>query len=144
MQEFFDETLWKSRVTIRAIVIETTTGMSFWASPVCWTLQSLQLLNWAIHQFKLFLKGKWWQFGTIDKPGTSLFQRYTIRSACHTHPPLLVSTIVEFLSSIFKATVTSTFVVHLLWKLKKMIVNVEKLCVQFCGILAGSFEIMPH
>ena len=33
-QILLDEALWKSRVAIRAIVIKTTTGMSFWASVV--------------------------------------------------------------------------------------------------------------
>ena len=100
--------LWKSCVAIRAIVIKTTTGMSFWASPVCWTLESLQLLNWAIHWFELYLKWYEWQFGTIDKYGTSLFQQYTIQSACNTHQILLVSTILDFWTPNFKATGLST------------------------------------
>ena len=112
----FDETLWKSCVAIRAIVIKTPAGMSFWASPVCWTLQSLQQLNSAIHWFKLYLKWYRWQFGTIDKPRTSLFQRYTIQSACNTYPILLVSAILDLWTPNYKTTVISTLVVHLLWK----------------------------
>ena len=79
----------------------------------CWTLESLQLLDWAINRFKLYLKWQLWQFGTIDKPGTSLFQQYTIQSACYTYPILLVSTILHFLTPNFKATV------RLLWKFTK-------------------------
>ena len=131
----FDETLWKSCVAIRAIVIKTTTGMSFWASPVCWTLESLKLLNWAIHWFK-------WQFGTIDKSGTSLFQRYTIQSAYNTHPILLVSTILDFWTPNFKATVISTFVVHLLWKFTKWLKTCWKNVVcSFVEILSAVLKL---
>ena len=114
-----DETPWKSRVAIRAVMIKATTVKYFWASLVCWMLESLQLLNWAIHWYKLHLKWQWWQYGTIDKPGTSLFPHYTIRSARHTHPILLVSTILDFSTPNFKAAVISTFVIHLLWKFTK-------------------------
>ena len=88
----------------------------------------------------------WWQFGTLDKPDTTLFQQYrpTIQSACHMHTILVVSTILDFWTLTFKATVISTFVVHFLWKFTKLLKTCWKCCVQFCGILACSFEIMPH
>ena len=91
-----------------------------WASPVCWTLESLQLLNWAIHRFKLYLKWWCWQFGTIVNLALLYFSIIPyIQSASHTHQILLVSTVLDFFTPNFKATVISTFIVHLLWKFTK-------------------------
>ena len=73
-----------------------------------------------------------WQCGTIDKPGTSLFQQYTIQSACNTHPILLVSTILDFWTPNFKATAISTFTVHLLWKFTKWLKTFGKM---LCAVL---------
>ena len=97
-----------------------------------------------------------WQCGTRDKPGTSSFQQNTIQSACHTHPTLLVSTILDLWTPNFKATVISTFVGHLLWKFTKWLKTcwknvvssfveflrtVLKLCpTKSCGIAAN----MPY
>ena len=107
-------------------------------------LESLQLLNWATHWYKLYLKWQWWQFGTIDKPGTSLFPQYTIRSARHTFPILLVSTLLDFSTPNFKATVISTFVIHLLWKFTKWLKNVEKmLCVVLWNSCVWFWNYVP-
>ena len=43
-----------------------------------------------------------------NQPDTSLFQQYTMRSACHTDPILLVSAILDFWTQNFNATVIST------------------------------------
>ena len=83
-------------------------------------------------------------FGTIDKPGTSLFQQYTMQSACHTHPILQVSTILDFSTLNIKATVISTFVVHLLWKFNKWLKTCWKNVVcSFVEFLHAVMKLCP-
>ena len=80
-----------------------------------------------------------------DKPGTSSFQQNIIQGTCHTHPILLVSTIMDFSTPNLKATVISTFVVQK-FALKIHIViektMLKKCGAQFCGILACIREIL--
>ena len=58
----------------------------FGQTPVCWMWESLQQLCAQYTSLKIVhLQWKYWQFGIVDRPGTSLSQQYAMQSAYCTH-----------------------------------------------------------
>ena len=69
---------------------------------------------------------------------------HTIQSTCHAHPIMLVSTILVFWTPNFKATVISSFVVHLLWKFTKWLETCWKIVVfSFVGFSPAVLKLCP-
>ena len=56
------ETRYENSITLKQLP-----PSPFWANPVCWIWETLQLLWSVIHRFTFYLQGKLWQFGTQDK-----------------------------------------------------------------------------
>ena len=100
------------------------------------------ILWWAIQRFELYLLWQQWQFGAIEKSGTSLsqLQLYNKQSAWHTHSILLVSTVWRTTAKLLSFL---HFFVYCLWKFTTRDWK-DIGWVNFWGILLSNFDIMPH
>ena len=128
-------------LTISPIFFEPLWLKQLLGKPGCWTLESLQLLNWAIHWLKI-------DIDDTLAPKTNLALLYFSSIQCRVHAihiqycwyprywifgHLILSNCHFYICSQFAL------------KIHRVIENMlEKCCVQFCGIFACSFEIMPH
>ena len=118
------------------------TSKSFWATPVCWMWESLQQLCAQYTSLKIVhLRWKYWQFGIVDRPGTSLSQQYAMQSAYRTHccwyPRYWI-----FRHTIFKQLPFLHLLSNGLKSHTVITIMLKKCCVKVYRFFINSFEIM--